>query len=509
MEDPISTALGLIAVVVLVLANGFFVATEFSLVSVRRTRIQQLAAEGNRRAATLLDRITHLDTYIAATQLGITISSLALGWIGKPVVAVVLENILHYLPIEIGSTTLHAISFVLAFSLVTALHIVIGELAPKSLALQRPEQTALAVSSAIHVFLVIFRPIIVALNWVGNRVVKLFGIDPAGGHAMVQSAAELMISIEASREAGFVNQTAHDLVGRAFSFNDMQARHVMVPRTEVTALPLDSTVDDVMTLAAESSFTRLPVFEGDSDHIVGIIKMKRLFPVFMARSDANAVARTNGNGDGNGALAGGRVTVTDHRTGAVNGTAHSNGNEIGAHGSSAATTDFDIRDYMMEPMLVPETLAASEVLTRMRENHVQMAVVIDEYGGTAGIVTLQDIVTHLIGRIQEQGEQTEPDGPGPDGLIHLDGLTGLVELRERYDIDLLSEGYDVETLGGYVFSLLGRPAIVGDEVRAPSGQTFVVEEMDGLRVARIQVVPEHYNGPIDATVDDRQPVHAA
>ncbi len=511
MEDPISTALGLLAVVVLVLANGFFVATEFSLVSVRRTRIQQLAAEGNRRAQTVLDRITHLDTYIAATQLGITISSLALGWIGEPVVAVVLENILHYLPIEIGSTTLHAISFVLAFSLVTALHIVIGELAPKSLALQRPEETALAVSPAIHVFLVIFRPVIVALNWVGNRVVKLFGIDPAGGHAMVQSAEELMISIEASREAGFVNQTAHDLVGRAFSFNDMQARHVMVPRTEVTALPLDSSVDDVMKLAAESSFTRLPVFEGDSDHIVGIIKMKRLFPVFMARSDANAVARTNGNGNRNAtaAPASGRVTIDDQRTVTANGTGHGEINGVPRQDPASASSDFDMRDYMMEPMLVPETLAASEVLTRMRENHVQMAVVIDEYGGTAGIVTLQDIVTHLIGRIQEQGEQTEPDGPGPDGLIHLDGLTGLVELRERYDIDLLSEGYDVETLGGYVFFVLGRPAIVGDEVRAPSGQTFVVEEMDGLRVARIQFVPEHYSGPIDATVDDRQPVHAA
>jgi len=469
LEDPISTALGLIAVVVLVLANGFFVATEFSLVSVRRTRIQQLAAEGNRRAASVLDRITHLDTYIAATQLGITISSLALGWIGEPVVAVVLEKILHYVPIEIGNTTTHAVSFIVAFSIVTALHIVIGELAPKSLALQRPEATSMAVSSAIHVFLVIFRPVILALNWIGNWVVRLFGIDPAGGHAMVQSAEELLISMDASREAGFVNQTAHDLVGRAFSFNDMQARHVMVPRTEVTALPLDTSLDDVIQLAADTLYTRLPVFEGDSDHIVGIIKIKRLFPLFMARIDANAVARTSSQG------------------------ARINGNGTARNGSRDDPTksEFDIRDYMLEPMLVPETLAASEVLTRMRENHVQMAVVIDEYGGTAGIVTLQDIVTHLIGRIQEQGEHAELEGPGPDGVILLDGLTGLVELRERYDIDLLSEGYDVETLGGYVFFVLGRPAIVGDEVKATSGQTFVVEEMDGLRVARVQVVPEN------------------
>jgi CBS domain containing-hemolysin-like protein len=372
-----------------------------------------------------------------------------------------------------GGTTSHAVSFIIAFSIVTALHIVIGELAPKSLALQRPEETSLAVSGGIHVFLVIFRPVIFGLNWVGNQVVKLFGIQPAGGHAMVQSAEELMISIEASREAGLVNQTAHDLVGRAFSFNDMQARHVMVPRTEVTALPIDASLDDVIKMASDTSYTRLPVFEGDSDHIVGIIKIKRLLPLFLARVDATAVARTAQSRNG------------------VNGDESLARTIMEAQSIATRTAaDFDIRDYMMEPMLVPETLPASEVLTRMRENHVQMAVVIDEYGGTAGIVTLQDIVTHLIGRVQEQDEQTEDVGPDPDGAIHLDGLTGLVELRERHGIDLLSEGYDVETLGGYVFFVLGRPALPGDEVEAPGGHVFVVEEMDGLRVARVRVEPK-------------------
>lgn len=481
MEDPISTALGLIAVIVLVLANGYFVATEFALVSVRRTRIQQLASEGNQRAVGVLDRLNHLDTYIAATQLGITISSLALGWIGEPAIAVLLENILHLTPWDIGSTTLHAVSFIIAFSIVTALHIVIGELAPKSLALQRPEETSMRVSGGIHVFLVIFRPVIFALNWVGNQVVKLFGIEPAGGHAMVQSAEELMLSIGASREAGLVDQTAHDLVGRAFSFNDMQARHVMVPRTEVTAISIDASLDDVIWMASETSYTRLPVFEGDNDHIVGIIKIKRLLPLFLARVAETAVARTahSRNGADNGASNGEstRRSVVDVQSVAT---------------QSADT--FAVRDHMMEPMLVPETVAASEVLTRMRENHVQMAVVIDEYGGTAGIVTLQDIVTHLIGRVQEQDEETDEGGPDPDGTIHLDGLTGLVELRERYGIDLLSEGYDVETLGGYVFFVLGRPAVPGDEVQATEGQVFVVEEIDGLRVSRVRIVPKEDAG---------------
>jgi CBS domain containing-hemolysin-like protein len=418
--------------------------------------------------------LTHLDTYIAATQLGITISSLALGWIGEPAVAHLLEDVIHYLPFEIGSTTTHAISFIIAFSLVTALHIVIGELAPKSLALQRPEQTSVAVSTWIHGFFVIFRPVIFALNWIGNQTVKLFGIQPASGHDLVQSTEELMLSIDASREAGLVNQTAHDIVGRAFLFTDMQARHVMVPRTEVTALPVDATLDDVIDLASSSAFTRLPVYEGDNDHIVGIIKTKRLLPIFLEQ-------------------------VTLRARNGQNGTVSPNGTTP----SATSRPTFDIRDHMTEPMLVPETLAATEVLAQMRETHVQMAVVIDEYGGTAGIVTLQDIVTHLVGRIQEEEDVAgEQDGPDTNGVLHLDGLTGLVELKEQYFIDLQSEGYDVETLGGYVFFVLGRPGQVGDEVSSASGFTFVVEEMDGLRVARVSVRPT-------ALVHSGEPVAAA
>ncbi|HYI24588.1 MAG TPA: hemolysin family protein [Thermomicrobiales bacterium] len=478
MEDPISTIVGLIAVALLVLANGFFVATEFALVSVRRTRIQQLAAEGNKRAAGVLDRLTHLDTYIAATQLGITISSLALGWIGEPAVAVVVHDIVAHLPFSIGDTTTHAISFVLAFSFVTALHIVIGELAPKSLALQRPEDTSLAVSSWIHGFLVIFRPVIFGLNWVGNQVVKLFGIEPAGGHAMVQSAEELLISISASHEAGLVNETAHDIVGRAFAFNENQARHVMVPRTEVVAIPVDASLDTVMQVASDTSHTRLPIYEQDTDHIVGIVKVKRLMPVFLAQVEARAIEsqqRMQVNGKGNLAVLPGIDTLPPIEA-------------------------FDLRDFMVEPMLIPETLAAIEVLNRMRDNSVQMAVVIDEFGGTAGIVTLQDIVSHLVGRVQDEDDEHDGNGTTDDGVLHLEGLTGLVELRDQYDIDLLDEEYDVETLGGYVFFVLGRPAILGDEVVAPGGHRFVVEELDGLRVSRVTVLPPESGEQSDLTL---------
>ena len=471
LEDPISTAFGLIAIVVLVLLNGFFVATEFALVSVRRTRIQQLSSEGNRTATRVLDRIDHLDTYIAATQLGITIASLALGWIGEPALAHVLHPLISALPFAVSDTVMHTISFVVAFSIVTSMHIVIGELAPKSLALQRPEHTALLVSEPIHWFLVIFRPVINGLNWVGNRVVKMIGFEPAAGHALVQSAEELMIALDASREAGLVNQTAHDLVDRAFSFTDLQARHVMVPRTEVTAVAIDSSLDDVIALASETSYTRLPVFEGDNDHIVGIIKIKRMLPLFLEWAEQRSKPRVASNGS------------VPH--------------ESNGQAATAPVVDtFNMYDYIMEPTLVPETLAVSEVLTRMQESHVQMAVVIDEYGGTAGIVTLQDIVNRLIGRVMEEEDHDgEPEGLRPDGTIHLDGLTSITELKEDYGIDLSEEEIDVETLGGYVFFNLGRAARVGDEVDTESGERIVVEELDGLRVARVQVIGRSHVEP--------------
>lgn len=441
--------------------NGFFVATEFALVSVRRTRIQQLSSEGDRRATRVLDRIDHLDTYIAATQLGITMASLALGWIGEPALARVLHPLISRLPFEVSSAVMHTISFVVAFSIVTAMHIVIGELAPKSLALQRPEETAMLVSEPVHWFLMVFRPVIIALNWVGNQTVRLLGFEPAAGHELVQSAEELMIALDASHEAGLVTQTAHDIVERAFSFTDLQARHVMLPRTEVTAIDIDASIDEVIRLATDTSYTRLPVYEGDNDHIIGIIKIKKMLPLFLAWAEQRHARPISANGNGSHAATG---VVTPLKA-------------------------FDLRDSMMEPTLVPETLAVSEVLTRMQENRVQMAVVIDEYGGTAGIVTLQDIVNRLIGRVLDEEEgDGEPEGLRDDGTIHLDGLTSLSELREDYGIDLADDNIDVETLGGYVFFSLGRAAQIGDEVETSSGERITVEEMDGLRVSRVQVI---------------------
>jgi putative hemolysin len=451
-EDPISTVSGLVAVALLLLANGFFVATEFALVSVRRSRIQQRSLEGDPRASGILNRLDHLDISIAATQVGISACTLAIGLLGTPVLARVLEPALVALPFGMSDATLTGLSIAVAFLLLVAVHVVLGELTPRSIGLERPISTSLVVARPIRRFALVLRPIIEPLNWLSERIIRLMGIEPAAGHQLVLTTDELMLSIDASREAGIVDEAAHDLVGRAFVFTDLEARHVMVPRTEVSAIPVDATLEDVIDLLARTPYTRIPVYDGDADNIVGIIKSKRLLPVFLQKLSALRKA-------------------------------------TGENLTMEPEIPFDLRDYMLEPILVPETLPATDVLAQMRETHSQLAVVIDEYGGTAGIVTLKDIVTQLVGRIRDEEDDPAEPSLAPNGDLHLDGLIGLSELREEYGIDLTDEDVDVETLGGYVFYRLGRPGAVGDRVTSDVGYIFSVEEMDGLRVSRVGVHP--------------------
>lgn len=435
--------------VVLVVANGFFVATEFSLVSVRRTRMQQLASEGDKRAESVLDRIAHLDTYIAATQLGITISSIGLGWIGEPALAHLLEPLFDRITFVSEGTRdaiQQPVSFAIAFSVITCLHIVFGELAPKSIALQRPDGTSLWTAGPIHWFYVVFRPAIALLNGIGNAVVRSIGIQPASGHELVQSADELRLAIAASREAGLVEVTAHDLVDRAFLFTDLDARQAMVPRTEMAAVPVTASLDDVLNVATASGYSRLPVYDQDLDHIVGVINVKRLLPLILADRDTLSPTGT-------------------------------------------PREAFDIRQQMSEVLAVPETASASGLLTRLRDTHTPMAIVIDEFGGTAGLVTLADLVESLVGEIDDDVNRPEFDEVLlTDGSFMLDGLTTLVEAKEYYDLDLEDDENDVDTVGGYVFSRLGRPGIVGDEVALEDGRTLRIEELDGLRIARVRVL---------------------
>ncbi|MBI3967083.1 MAG: HlyC/CorC family transporter [Chloroflexi bacterium] len=421
----------------LVLANGFFVAAEFALVSVRRTRIEQLVAEGNRRARSTLDALNHLDAYIAATQLGITMASLALGWIGEPALAHLFEPWLArlpFIPVDQATVVAHTLAVAIAFTIITTLHIVLGELAPKSIALQRSEGTALWIAQPMHWFLAVFRPAIMGLNTIGNAVVRLIGIQPAAGHALVQSAEELRLSVAAAREAGLVDEAAHDIVDRAFDFGELTVSEVMTPRTEVVGLPEVASLDDYWRTVNDSGHSRLPVYRGSLDTVVGILHVKDVWLALRREPSAS---------------------------------------------------DLNLLPLMRDPLVIPEGLLVAEALTRMKRSRTHLAVVIDEYGGTAGIVTLEDILESLIGEVSDEFEPAEPELEllGSDRYL-VNGLMTIDEFNDRLGAEIADD--DHNTIGGHVFGRLGRKPEIGDEIES-AGYQLRVSVLDGLRIARLVV----------------------
>src|SRR5215218_8520601 len=270
---------GLLAVAVLVLANGFFVATEFAIVAVRRSRLEQLAQEGHPTARAAQDVVGHLDAYIAACQFGITLASLALGWLGEPALSHLLEPPLERLIGSFAPAAAHGVAIGMAFALITALHIVIGELAPKGLALQRAEATALWVARPMQLFYFVFRWPITLLNLVGNGELRLAGLQPAAGHEMVHSVEELRLLVTSSQQAGVVEESEARIASRAFRFADLTADDLMTPRTEVEAVPVTATVDEVLSRSMTGTHSRLLVYEGSLDEIVGVLHVRDLFKV--------------------------------------------------------------------------------------------------------------------------------------------------------------------------------------------------------------------------------------
>jgi CBS domain containing-hemolysin-like protein len=273
----LSSTVGLASVFLLVLANGFFVATEFAIVAVRRSRLEQLVQEGRTGAAAARNVVAHLDTYIAATQFGITLASLALGWIGEPALAHLLEPPLTLLVASFAPMAAHGIAITVAFAAITGLHIVIGELAPKGLALQRPESTTLWVARPIQVFHAVFKWPITVLNAVGNRSLRLIGLQPTSGHEMVHSVEELRLLVTGMQEAGVVDVAEARIAQRAFAFGDLTVAALMTPRTEMEAVPVTVTLETLLQLAETTRHSQLPVYDGTLDNIIGILHLRELF----------------------------------------------------------------------------------------------------------------------------------------------------------------------------------------------------------------------------------------
>ncbi|WP_187278207.1 hemolysin family protein [Methylobacterium sp. WL7] len=431
-DDAWSTALGLLAVLVLVFANGFFVAAEFALVSVRRSRVAELVSE-RRANATALQRATdRLDAYLAATQFGITLSSLALGWIGEPALAHLIEPVLAWLPMSLGTALAHTVAVVVAFSIITSLHIVLGELAPKSLALQRSERTALAVVRPLGLFLLLFRPAILLLNGLGNGVLRLFDLQAGHGEGSLHSTAELNLLIQASQEAGLIREVQQEAVERIFSIGERKVRDIMTPRHEVFWVDADDPRDVVLKAVRECNHAQVVVSRGDVDEIVGIVRKQDLLD-----------------------------QVLDGR-------------------------NIDIAAATQPPIVVHESMTILAVLETFQSQPMRMAVVVDEYGSLEGIVTQTDLLEAIAGDIPEVGE--EPDVvERPDGSLLIDGMMPAREAFERLDLSEDPASDDFNTLAGYVIFQLGRIPAAGDVFEAGDWR-FEVVDMDGRRIDKVLAV---------------------
>lgn len=445
-----SPLLGLFVVILLVAANGFFVATEFALVSSRATRIDQLAATGN-RAARLVQKAKNNPTrFISGTQLGVTVASLLLGWIGETTAAQFIQSGLDQLLILFGqepaapgqiTATAHAAASVLALFAITFFHITLGEQVPKILALQQAESFILFAVQPVSALAWVFRPFISLLYLFTTFLLKAIGVEYRGEEHAVHSPEELQLLVTQAARAGLLTGPERELVQRAFSFSDQTAGEVMVPRTEMVALPIDATVQDALRIAQRHRHTRFPVYEKTIDNIVGILSTKDLLGV---------VARRGTRGQ--------------------------------------ALSDMTLRRLVRPPLVVPQGASVIEVLARMKAARQPMAIVLDEFGGTAGLVTLKDLVARLLGDVgDEYTPATQEVRTLPDGTIVADGLALIEDINALLNTQF--DASEVDSLGGLVFSRLGRRPQVGDEVDLGSGWRARVERLDGLRVARVRLLP--------------------
>ncbi len=405
------SVLNIVIVVLLVLANGFFVASEFSLVGVRRSRIVALAEAGNQRARLLLKLIDNLNAYISATQLGITLSSLALGWLGEPAIAHLLEIPLRG---RISDTLLHTLAFTIAFSIITFLHIVLGELAPKTLALERAEKTALAIALPLQVFYKTFSYPIRLLDWAGTRTVRLFGLHPSGDHASIYTEDELRQLVDLSRQSGHLEADEQKLIDRVFDFSDAEVREAMIPRMSVDAVPLNATLEQVKLAFRTLGYSRLPVYRERIDEIVGVLFRRDLEPYL-------------------------------------------------EHSHPVA---FKLESLLHPPQFIPATLKLGAALKLMQSSRTHLAIVIDEHGGIEGIVTLEDLLEEIVGEINDEFDEEvrAQISSEADGSYLLSGMLTVRDANRRLKMQLPEEGGYI-TLAGFLLARAGRLLQEGDTIR--------------------------------------------
>ena len=433
------------AVILLVASNAFFVAAEFALVSIRETRLQQLIAAHRIGARTVQKLHQKLDDFIAAVQFGVTLSSLALGWIGESAMAHVLEPVFSRLPYS--HVYAHAISIVLAFLLITYMHVILGEIVPKSIALQRTEAVALAVAGPMDVFMTLAAPLLALMTSSSRLVLKAFGARQVreGG---VHSPEELKLIVSASRRIGLLEAPQEQVIQRALDLENVFVREVMVPRPDIFSLPGDLALDEAFQRVSDENHSRVPVYDPQRgpEHIIGVLYAKDL------------------------------MRWLRHR-----------GTQTASSPMSNWSSDLKVRHLMREVLVVPETKPLPDLLVDFKQRKRHLAVVVDEFGSTAGVVTVEDILEQLVGEIEDEYDVSQPVLTAGDASMVLDGATNIRDLEADYHISVpRDEGF--ETLAGFLLATLQRIPAIGDSFEF-DGRRYTVTGMDGLRVESVKIEP--------------------
>ena len=431
----------------LLFVNGFFVAAEFALVKVRKTRLEQLSNEGNSNAKKALKLVEETNKMLAAAQLGVTIASIALGWVAESTIVQLIEPIIKVLPLSNTMITAHVVAVPISFVLVTYFHVLLGEQLPKCFALRHTDSLALLVATPMDMFITLFKPFVWLLMVSGDKILCAFHVSSEDA-SLVHSTEELDMLVDASYNEGVLNETEAEMLHNMFKFSDLMAKQVMIPRTDMMCIPSDITYEELTKFTLENQYTRYPVYEENIDKILGFIHVKDLYSLSMNKEE------------------------------------------------------YSIKKIIRPLMLVPETMTLDNLIIEFKKSHGQMAVVIDEFGGNSGLITLEDVLEEIIGEVQDEfDEEEEADiKEVAENTYMANSMMRIDELVDFFDLnEALFEEDDVETIAGLVVKLLGRIAVVGDSVSF-NGLTFTVEEVDGARITKLKV----YKEPVKETVESSE-----
>jgi CBS domain containing-hemolysin-like protein len=426
----------LFIILLFVFLNGFFVAAEFALVKVRLTQIEPLVAKGNRRAKIAHSLVTNLNAYLSATQLGITMTSLALGWIGEPLAAAMLFPLLHWIGIT-QPEIIHGVSFTAAFALITAIHIVVGEQAPKVLAIQKSRETILLVSSPMRFFFFLFKPIITLLNASSNGLLRFLGMKASTDSELAHTEEELRLILAHDTH---VSATTRNIALNAMDFHQKQARHSMIPRKEIVALSVQAPVKETIEIMRTNKFSRFPVFKDTIDNIIGIVYTKDIF-----KQDKHL------------------------------------------------QPDFALASVLRDVTFLPETATLERVLTTSLQKKTHMIILADEYGGTAGIITLENVLEELVGNIQDEFDREMPDVVkiGENEFV-VAGYITTNDVERLFSIEL--SPLDIRSIGGYVIEQLGHIPVVGERMRIHdiefTTEKVVDNAVESVRIKKLPIVHE-------------------